>query len=63
MIELKPMTLATLGLGVVVLVISTLWLPDGESKTMLLGLGGWLVGLVMRGPGLTTHTEAAKRPR
>lgn len=60
MIELKPVTLIALGLGVACVVLASAVPMDVTAQATLTTAGGWLIGLVMRGPGLVTQTQAKR---
>lgn len=56
MIELKPITLQALALGIAAIVIAALWL-EGDARVAVMSVGTGLIGLVLRGPGLVTHSQ------
>ncbi len=59
MIELKPITLQALALGVAAIVLASLFL-EGEAALAVSGVGTFLIGLVLRGPGLVTQSQARR---
>lgn len=60
MMQLTPMSLATFVVGVATIFLGAYLLPDGIAQAALVGAGCYLVGLVTRGPGLVTKTQAER---